>query len=67
MTLRPGDLVTQEPSAAPEPPEGKVIEGRSLGRMAWDRIRRDKVAMISLAVCAWGGSDRERGSAAMRW
>src|SRR5581483_7993244 len=25
--------------------EGKAIEGRSLGRIAWMRLRRDKVAM----------------------
>jgi peptide/nickel transport system permease protein len=49
MTLSPGELVTQEPSA-PAEPEGTAIEGRSLGRIAWDRIKRDKVAMVSLGV-----------------
>src|SRR2546427_5314372 len=34
--------------AAPETPltvPGKAIEGRSLGQIAWMRLRRDKVAM----------------------
>ena len=26
---------------------GNPIEGRSLGRIAWDRLKRDKVAMVS--------------------
>jgi len=41
----------------PEPPVSKVseevakqgIKGRSLGQIAWSRLRRDKVAMLSLA------------------
>lgn len=32
--------------------EGKRIEGRSLGRLAWGRFRRDKVGMGSLTVVA---------------
>lgn len=32
----------------PETP-GNPIEGRSLGRIAWDRLKRDKVAMVSAA------------------
>jgi ABC-type dipeptide/oligopeptide/nickel transport system permease subunit len=35
------DVVPEEPAAAP----GKVIEGRSLGRIAWTRLKRDKVAL----------------------
>jgi peptide/nickel transport system permease protein len=34
----------QSPSSLP-PEAGKAIEGRSLGRIAWLRLRRDKVAM----------------------
>ncbi|HEV3363289.1 MAG TPA: ABC transporter permease, partial [Acidimicrobiia bacterium] len=49
MSLSPGDLVIEQPSA-PAGPEGPVIEGRSLTRIAWDRIRRDKVAVVSLGV-----------------
>jgi peptide/nickel transport system permease protein len=52
MTLSPGDL-----AAAPEPvvtSEESVpvssIEGRSLYQIAWRRIRRDKVAMVSLGI-----------------
>jgi peptide/nickel transport system permease protein len=29
---------------------GKVIEGRSLGQIAWIRLKRDKVAMVSAVV-----------------
>ena len=45
MTVSPGDLAI-EPAA----PQGPVIEGRSLTRIAWNRIRRDKVAVVSLGV-----------------
>ena len=53
-----------DPTAA-APPEavlqglGKKIEGRSLGQIAWMRLRRDKVAMtggavvIFLVICAF--------------
>lgn len=32
--------------------QGTAIEGRSLSQIAWSRIRRDKVALISFAVIA---------------
>ena len=42
------------PDAAPEAvlegAGGAVIEGRSLGRIAWLRLRRDKVAMAGLVI-----------------
>src|SRR5262249_23485147 len=42
------------PDAAPEAvlegAGGAAIEGRSLGRIAWLRLRRDKVAMAGLAI-----------------
>jgi peptide/nickel transport system permease protein len=34
----------------PDTPEGKKIEGRSPWRLAWQRLRRDRVAMISLVI-----------------
>ena len=37
-------------SAAPNASEGKVIEGRSPWLLGWQRLRRDRVAMISLVV-----------------
>jgi ABC-type dipeptide/oligopeptide/nickel transport system permease subunit len=40
VSTGPGD----PPGLAPSVP-GKVIEGRSLGQIAWMRLRRDKVAM----------------------
>ena len=44
------------PDAAPEAvlqgAGGAVIEGRSLGRIAWLRLRRDKAAMVGLVVVA---------------
>ena len=44
------------PGAAPEAvlegAGGAVIEGRSLGRIAWLRLRRDKVAMAGLVIVA---------------
>ncbi|MDQ1535952.1 MAG: peptide/nickel transport system permease protein [Actinomycetota bacterium] len=36
--------------AVPDTPEGKAIEGRSPWLLAWQRLRRDRVAMISLVV-----------------
>lgn len=44
----PIDVATGPGGAAPEPAPavpGKAIEGRSLGQIAWMRLRRDKVAM----------------------
>src|SRR5579859_328971 len=44
----PIDLATGPGGSAPEPVvnvPGKAIEGRSLGQIAWMRLRRDKVAM----------------------
>src|SRR5215472_1446117 len=44
----PIDVATGPGDPAPEPAptvSGKVIEGRSLGQIAWMRLRRDKVAM----------------------
>ena len=37
-------------SAASNAPEGKAIEGRSPWLLGWQRLRRDRVAMISLVV-----------------
>ena len=50
MTISPGDVAAQETSPATSEGPGKVIEGRSLRQIAWARLRRDKVAMVSL-VC----------------
>lgn len=41
VTAGPGG----EPPVAVVADEGKAIEGRSLGKIAWQRLRRDKVAM----------------------
>jgi ABC-type dipeptide/oligopeptide/nickel transport system permease subunit len=45
----PIDVATGPGGPSPEPPSSvpgnKVIEGRSLGQIAWSRLRRDKVAM----------------------
>ena len=38
------------PGAGGAVPSGKIIEGRSLGQIAWMRLRRDKVAMGSGVV-----------------
>jgi peptide/nickel transport system permease protein len=46
MTLTSGDLAAEETGEA----HGGAIEGRSIGRIAWSRIRRDKVALASLAT-----------------
>lgn len=46
----PLDVETAATEAAPEQTlagEGKRIEGRSLGQIAWMRLKRDKVAMAS--------------------
>lgn len=36
--------------AVPDTPEGKAIEGRSPWLLGWQRLRRDRVAMISLVI-----------------
>ena len=44
----PIDVATGPGGPAPEPAlsvSGKAIEGRSLGQIAWLRLRQDKVAM----------------------
>ena len=41
-----------ESGAVPSTPEGKAIEGRSPWLLGWQRLRRDRVAMISLVVIA---------------
>jgi peptide/nickel transport system permease protein len=58
----PGMVMGPEPSTAgtdlidepaPEPLDGstaKAVEGRSLGRIAWNRLKRDRVAMVSAGV-----------------
>lgn len=40
-----GSAAEAEPEAAPAVVPPKKIEGRSPGRIAWDRLRRDKVAL----------------------
>jgi len=48
MVVGPGTVSDQAP-VAPDPAEGpvpgKAIEGRSLGRIAWTRLKRDKAAI----------------------
>ena len=49
----PIDVATGPGGAAPEPVpavSGKAIEGRSLGQIAWLRLRQDKVAMVGGVV-----------------
>ena len=44
----PIDVATGPGGPTPDPPSpvpGQAIEGRSLGQIAWSRLRRDKVAM----------------------
>jgi peptide/nickel transport system permease protein len=49
MVVGPGTAVSDQAPIGPDPAAGsvpgKVIEGRSLGRIAWTRLKRDKVAM----------------------
>jgi ABC-type dipeptide/oligopeptide/nickel transport system permease subunit len=45
----PADTI-DENAALPEAPEGKAIEGRGPWVLAWKRLRRDRVAMISLVI-----------------
>lgn len=40
-----GSAATAQPEAVLEGAGGKQIEGRSLGRIAWTRFKRDKVAV----------------------
>ena len=52
MSLDPtslGGLVEAE-ETGPGAPEGKPIEGRSPWLLGWQRLRRDRVAMVSLVV-----------------
>jgi len=53
MVVGPGTVSDQVP-VAPDPAlgaaPGKAIEGRSLGRIAWNRLKRDRVAMAGGCV-----------------
>ena len=53
MVVGPGTVSDQVP-VAPDPAEGPVpgtvIEGRSLGRIAWTRLKRDRVAIAGGCV-----------------
>jgi len=50
--MSPGEMTSDTsavPAAAENAPDGaKTIEGRSLGQIAWARLKRDRVAMVSL-------------------
>jgi peptide/nickel transport system permease protein len=50
MTLSAGDALTQEGHAVGEIGAEKGIQGRSLGQIAWARLKRDKVAMLSMVA-----------------
>ena len=53
MTATPGaDSSSQhaEPEAVAQATGGKVIEGRSLGQIAWMRLKRDKVAIAGACI-----------------
>jgi len=46
----PGSSVESQPEAVLEGASGKAIQGRSLGQIAWARLKRDKVAMTGAFV-----------------
>lgn len=50
MSSAPSQSATPAPSDASDLPEAKDVVGRSLTQIAWGRLRRDRVAMASLAV-----------------
>jgi peptide/nickel transport system permease protein len=55
MVVGPGTSVSDQVPVGRDPAEaqsvpGKAIEGRSLGRIAWTRLKRDKVAMVGGVV-----------------
>src|SRR5450759_3848625 len=57
MSLDPTGMTSaakavDDSAAAPNSPEGKAIEGRSPWLLGWQRLRRDRVAMISLIIIA---------------
>jgi peptide/nickel transport system permease protein len=45
VVIQPDQAVSDVAPDDPGPVPGKAIEGRSLGRIAWTRLKRDKVAM----------------------
>lgn len=50
MSSVPLVSATEEPSHETEQDQIQSVEGRSLTQIAWGRLKRDKVAMISLGV-----------------
>jgi ABC-type dipeptide/oligopeptide/nickel transport system permease subunit len=56
MSLEPADVVSsdgkavQPGAAAPDAARSETIEGRSPWLLGWQRLRRDRVAMVSLVV-----------------
>jgi ABC-type dipeptide/oligopeptide/nickel transport system permease subunit len=47
-----GSQATLEPAAEPTPAGRKIIQGRSPWRLAWERLRTDRAAIISAATIA---------------
>jgi peptide/nickel transport system permease protein len=45
VVVQPEPLMSDVPPEAPIRDSGPIIEGRSLSRIAWTRLKRDKVAM----------------------
>jgi ABC-type dipeptide/oligopeptide/nickel transport system permease subunit len=48
--MSPSDLVGHDASSTDVSATERKIEGRSLGQIAWSRLRKDKIAMTGLAV-----------------
>ncbi|MDQ1641847.1 MAG: peptide/nickel transport system permease protein [Actinomycetota bacterium] len=48
MTMSAGDTLTQDHAPVEDVGAHKGIEGRSLGQIAWFRLKHDKIAMLSM-------------------
>ncbi len=46
----PGSATVADPEAVAAATGGKAVEGRSLGQIAWLRLKRDKVALVAAGV-----------------
>jgi len=65
----PDAAIEAQPEAVPQGVERKAIEGRSLGQIAWMRLKRDKLALAGgvVVILLRGSSPGSAGPTPPGW